>query len=230
MGQKLSDRKILPNPLGLHQGTSACCVHTDNCGTSLRSHKLMFTCTLTMDRRGTSNKIVIATPAYNSYNVMPTILCRLRGDQRFDSAHVLHTLTATKLVKGVIGAGTSVSKTRTKYRTRMNMTYSVTSTTTGRLFKNDPTRVRCTTRVKLRRRLKVAYSPIYKLMRVPYVRHGTCTTTHTLSTGLCSSFASNVRHMSFSGIIRIVGRAKGSLPSLCGRADRKKLTGSCGPV
>lgn len=187
----------------------------------------MFSCTLTMDRRGTSKKGVMATPAYNSYNIVPTMLCRLRGDHSFDSVHVLHTLTATKLVKGVIGFGTSVSNTRMNYRNRMNITYTVTSTTTGRLFKNDPTRVRCTTRVKLRRRLNVAYSPMYKLMRVPYVRQGTCTTTHTLSTGLCSTFASNVRHISFSGMIRIVGRAKRSLPSLCGRADRKKLTGSC---
>lgn len=221
---------MLPNPLGLEEGTSACCVHTAKCGRSLRSQKLMFTCTLTIDRRGTSKKGVIATPAYNSYKMMPTMLCRLCGDHSFDSVHVLHTLTATKLIKGVIGFGTSVSKTRMNYRKRMNMTYTVTSTTSGRLFKKDPTRVRCTTRVKLRRRLNVAYSPIYKLMRVPYVRHGTCTTTHTLSTGLCSSFASKVRHISFSGIMRIVGRAKRSLPSLCGRADRKKLTGSCGRV
>lgn len=112
-----------------------------------------------------------------------------------------------------------------KYRKRINITYTVTTTTTDRLFKKAPTRVRCTTRVKLRRRLKLAYSPIYKLMRVPYVRHGTFTTTHTLSTGAFSGFSSNGRHMDFSRIIRIVHRAKGSLPDLCGRASRKKLTG-----
>lgn len=221
---------MLPKPLGLHEGTSACCVGTGNCGSGLHSHKLMFSCTLTIDRRGTSNNGVIATPAYKSYKIIPTMLCRLRGDHSFDSVQVLETLTATKLVKGVMGRGTSVSKTRTNYRTRMKITYSVTSTTTDRLFKNDPTRVRCTTRVNLRRRLKVAYSPMYKLMRVPYVREGTCTTTQTLSTGVCSTFASNGRHMSFSGIIRMVGRANRSLPSLCGRADRNNLTGSCRPV
>lgn len=156
------------------------------------------------------------------------MLCRVRATRRVDRRHVLHTLTATKLINGVIGRGTSVDNTSMNYRNRMNMTYTVTSTTTYRLFNNDPTRMRCTTRVKLRRRLNVAYSPIYKLMRVPYVRHGTFTTTHTLSTSLCTSFSSNRRDMSFSEMMRMVQRANRSLPSLCGRADRNNLTGNFG--
>lgn len=118
-----------------------------------------------------------------------------------------------------------MSKTRMNYRNRINITYTVTTTTTDRLFNNAPTRVRCTTRVKLRRRLKLAYSPIYNLMRVPYVRQGTFTTTHTLSTGAFSGFSSKGRQMDFSRIIRIVHRANGSLPDLCGRASRNNLTG-----
>lgn len=167
----------------------------------------------------------MATPAGNTYNVVPTILTCCSGFHHpMGRQSVTHCFLTTKTVNTLCGVGTSVSNTRINYRKRVNITYSVTTTKLARLLNNDPTRMYGTTRVTVRRGLKLAYSPITKRMRVPYVRHGTVGTIGTMGTTQVTVHHASTPHISLSGIVRAVCRANGSVGSGCHRASHKKLT------
>lgn len=180
-------------------------------------------CTVTALRAGTSVKLVITSPATNSTNVIPKLLLTFRRMCRFSSGRVRRILFGTNTINCLTVQGTAITNTIKKYRTRINITSTVTTSTTIRLVNKAPGRYLSTTSAILVGVLKLIYSPIKKLMRCPYRGHGTTKITGTLVTTRVS--LTNVsRLVPFSRVLRTVCGIKGQLPIRLHRATLDKYT------
>lgn len=180
-------------------------------------------CTVTALRAGTSVKLVITSPATNDTKVIPKVVLTLRRICNFSSGGVHRTLFGTNTVNCLTVHGTAITNTINKYRTRIKVTSTVTTSTTIRLLNNAPLRYACTTSAILVGVLKLIYSPMNNLMRCPYRGHGTTNISGTLVTTRVS--LTNVpRFVPLSRVVSTVCAINGGLPTRLHRATLNNYT------
>lgn len=195
----------------------------DNGGLLNSFLSLIVRCTIGATRDGTYVGQVITTPATNDYNVVPTIFVTCRRCCGMGRSSVVGTLFATSNVNRVITRGTSVDNTRNNYRTRVNATTTVTTNNITCLRNKGNRYVTGTTTLTLGGVLNLIYSPITKLIRIPYVGQGTVNTMGTVATTRVTlTKVGDI--VPTSRIVSTVFRVNYSLPTYLERASRTKLT------